>query len=70
MAKTVDPLRVAIPLKQHTGVPAEPIVQIGHKVHKGQLIAQVPTDKLGANIHASISGTVIGITQELMIVER
>ena len=70
VAKTVDPPRVAIPLKQHTGIPAEPIVQIGHKVHKGQLIAQVPTDKLGANIHASISGTVIGITQELMIVER
>lgn len=54
---------VNIPLKQHIGVVANPTVHIGDKVTKGQLIGTCG-DKLGANVHASIDGEVIGITEE------
>lgn len=39
------------------GVPAEPVISDGAHVEKGQLIAACPEGKLGANLHASISGT-------------
>ncbi len=45
-----------IPLLQHIGKPAKPIVREGEEVKRGQLIA-VP-DGLGANIHSSVSGIV------------
>jgi Na+-translocating ferredoxin:NAD+ oxidoreductase RnfC subunit len=49
---------VHIPLKQHIGAPATPIVAINEKVTEGQLIAHMAPDELGANVHASISGVV------------
>ena len=39
-------------------LPAEPVVQVGDRVSKGQLIADIPEGKLAARIHASIDGTV------------
>jgi len=45
-------------LKQHIGETTVPVVNTGDIVSKGDLIAKVPDGKLGANIHASISGTV------------
>ena len=54
---------VKILLKQHIGVDATPIVKIGDKVSKGTLIGTC-YDKLGANIHASIDGKVIDITDK------
>jgi Na+-translocating ferredoxin:NAD+ oxidoreductase RnfC subunit len=50
--------RVQIPLKQHIGAPAAPLVKAGEKVSRGQLIAEMPSGALGANVHASIDGTV------------
>ena len=52
------PQRVVIPLQQHVGAPAVPTVRPGEAVHIGDLIAAFPAGKLGANIHASISGKV------------
>lgn len=49
---------VKIPLKQHTGIEARPVVKIGDKVKKGDLIALVEIDEVGACVHASIDGTV------------
>jgi Na+-translocating ferredoxin:NAD+ oxidoreductase RnfC subunit len=54
----VHPKRVSIALQQHVGVPAVPVVKSGDTVKKGQLIADIPDDKLGAPIHASIDGTI------------
>ncbi|KXB57300.1 Respiratory-chain NADH dehydrogenase subunit [Gemelliphila asaccharolytica] len=48
--------KISIPLKQHVGAPCAAIVEVGEHVKRGQLIA-TPTG-LGANIHASLSGTV------------
>jgi len=51
------PKIVFIPIAQHIGAPAKPIVQIGDKVKAGQLIAQAG-GFVSANIHSSVSGTV------------
>ncbi|WDU82147.1 4Fe-4S dicluster domain-containing protein [Caloramator sp. Dgby_cultured_2] len=58
---------VSIPLKQHIGVPAKPIVNIGDKVREGQLIGDIDKNTLGARIHASITGTVAHIGENIVI---
>jgi Na+-translocating ferredoxin:NAD+ oxidoreductase RnfC subunit len=52
------PGRVTIPLQQHIGVPARPVVSAGDRVAVGDVIARIPEGKLGADIHASIAGQV------------
>ena len=54
------PAQLVLPLAQHVGDPAQPIVSIGERVLKGQLIAEFE-GSLGAPIHASSSGKVIAI---------
>jgi len=58
----LEPSHVKIKLKQHTGALAKPAVRAGEKVGSGQVIAAVEPPDLGANIHASINGTVKAIT--------
>ncbi len=62
------PQIVKILLKQHAGIPAKPIVKLGDHVNKGALIANVDKDKIGAKIHASISGNVIDVTNDYVII--
>ena len=64
-----QPPRVRIPLKQHTGVPATPILAEGSSVKPGDLIASVPDGKLGANVHASVGGRVARVTDEFIAME-
>jgi Na+-translocating ferredoxin:NAD+ oxidoreductase RnfC subunit len=52
------PRRVTIPLKQHAGAPAAPLVKCGDRVREGDLIGAPEAGKLGARIHASIDGVV------------
>ena len=59
-----DVKSVSIPLSQHIGAPAVPVVAVGDEVKIGQKIADVPEDKLGCPIHASISGKVTGIVKK------
>ena len=54
------PEQVIIPLGQHIGAPATPVVQKGDSVKAGQLIAQA-AGFVSANIHSSVSGTVVTI---------
>ena len=54
------PSQLVLPITQHVGDPAQPIVGIGERVLKGQLIAAVD-GTLGAPVHASSSGTVVAI---------
>ncbi|WP_036129506.1 electron transport complex subunit RsxC [Marinobacter nitratireducens] len=51
------PERLVLPLQQHIGVPAEPLVHVGDRVLKGQKIADV-TGGLGVPVHAPTSGIV------------
>mgnify|MGYP002148511084 CR=1 FL=1 len=54
------PERVFMPLQQHVGGAARPVVLVGQKVLKGQLIADAQGN-ISAPIHASVSGTVLAI---------
>lgn len=56
------PEEVAVPMIQHIGAPATPIVAKGDKVLTGQLIAQA-TGFVSANIHSPISGVVKAIEE-------
>ena len=53
---------VQILLKQHIGAPASPLLNIGDRVLIGTLIASCG-EKLGANIHSSINGSITNITE-------
>lgn len=55
------PAQLILPLQQHIGAPAEPVVAVGDKVLKGQLIAVATHDKISANIHAPSSGVISAI---------
>lgn len=54
------PEQVEIPLLQHFGAPGRPLVNKKDRVQEGDLIGQVE-NALGANIHASITGSVTNI---------
>ena len=54
------PGQLVLPIAQHVGDPAQPIVGIGEYVLKGQLIAD-PDGSVGAPVHASSSGKVVAI---------
>lgn len=55
-----DPARVVLPLQQHVGAPAQPVVQVGDRVDKGQPVAEA-TSLVSAPVHASVSGHVVDI---------
>ena len=65
---TTDCVRIA--LKMGVGAPSEPKVQVGDKVRKNQLIADIAEKKLGVKMHASISGTVTEITNDYIEIRR
>ena len=54
------PSQLVLPIDQHVGDAAQPVVGIGEHVLKGQLIAE-PYGSLGAPVHASSSGKVVAI---------
>jgi electron transport complex protein RnfC len=54
------PHQLVLPLTQHSGNPARPVVAIGEKVLKGQLVAD-SDGVLSAPVHASSSGKVVAI---------
>ena len=54
--------KVRIPLKMHAGAPSRPVVEEGDIVSRGQLIADIPENALGAKIHASMDGKVTAVT--------
>jgi len=59
---------VRIPVKQHIGAPARPVVQAGDTVVRGQLIASAD-GKVSANVHASIDG-VVSETGNVVVIRR
>ena len=54
------PRRLILPLQQHIGQSAEPVVVVGESVKKGQIVARAP-DYVSAPIHAPTSGRVLEI---------
>ncbi|HHV86914.1 MAG TPA: electron transport complex subunit RsxC [Petrimonas sp.] len=58
------PAQVIIPLTQHIGAPCQPVVKKGDKVKVGTLIGKT-VGFVSANIHSSVSGTVLKIDKAL-----
>lgn len=59
------PMTACVPLSQHIGAPAEPLVEKGQHVSRGECIAQ--TQKfISARVHAPITGTVSSIDNVIM----
>lgn len=56
------PRRIVLPLQQHIGDRPEPLVEVGDRVLKGQIIARAG-DYLSAPVHASTSGCVVEMTE-------
>ena len=52
------PGKVKILMSQHIGAPCVPAVKEGQRVEKGAVVGDLPADKLGCPVHASIYGTV------------
>lgn len=67
---TKPPERVAIPLLQHSGSPAKPIVEVGMEVRRGQIIGVAEEGRVSANVHASIDGVVEHVNGSVVIRNR
>ncbi|NVL90543.1 MAG: electron transport complex subunit RsxC [Desulfobacterales bacterium] len=57
------PSQIRLFLKQHVGAPCKPQVKKKDKVTEGDVVASV--EKLGANLHSGVSGTVKGVVNAL-----
>ncbi len=70
-AKEIDliriplPDKVVLPMQQRIGEQAKPCVSVGEHVLTGQVIATIDDDRC-APVHASISGTVVAIDNQVM----
>ncbi|MBP3531184.1 MAG: SLBB domain-containing protein [Thermoguttaceae bacterium] len=68
LAGVYQPKSVEIPLKQHIGAPCVAVVSVGETVRRGQTIGTRPVadgkTALGADVHASIDGTVVAVSPE------
>ena len=60
IGRMADPQKVWVPLSQHIGKPAIPVVSAGERVLRGQLIAK-KAEGISANIYSPIAGTVQGV---------
>jgi len=71
--RLVETGEVEILLRQHIGAACVPIVQVGERVSKGQVIAIRPVidgkPALGVDIHSSLDGKVSAITAESICVQ-
>lgn len=72
------PQKVVLPVSQHIGAPAKPIVTVGETVSRGQIVAE-PGGFVSAGIFATISGNVqavgnflhpMGVNSPAIVIER
>lgn len=68
--KAVTTNCVRIALRMGVGAPSVPVVAVGDKVRKNQLIADIMEGKLGVKMHASISGIVTDITDDYIEIRK
>ena len=59
------PPELVLPLSQHIGAPATPVVGIGERVLKGQMIAEA-AGFVSVPVHAPTSGTIVAIEDRLI----
>lgn len=62
-----QPRQVILPLQQGAGRPVQPLVRPGDKVARGEVIGRLAENEMGANLHASIAGTVVHVGDTIVI---
>ena len=65
--RPLAPRRVELPLRQHAGATAVPVVRSGERVRPGDVVAAPAEGTLGARIHASIAGVVTSVDASVVI---
>ncbi|MEW6509492.1 MAG: 4Fe-4S dicluster domain-containing protein [Bacteroidota bacterium] len=65
-----SPASVRIPLAQHIGAPARPVVRTGTTVRAGDVVGEHAGELAGASVHASIGGVVSAVDGEVVIQQR
>jgi len=58
--------RYIVPMRQHIGEPAQPVVKTGDRVLKGQMIG-APEGRISAAVHAPTSGRVAAVEQRPIV---
>lgn len=64
--KMTIPQEILLPMSQHIGAPATPVVKVGDEVRVGQLVAEA-SSAVSAPIYASVSGKVTKIEDFLCV---
>ena len=59
------PARLVLPLSQHIGAPAAPVVTVGEQVLKGQVLAEA-NGFVSVPVHAPSSGVVTAVEERLV----
>lgn len=62
------PSKVELLLKQHAGLPAQVVVNVGDRVQEGDMIGET-AGEISARVHASIAGRVILVDSKRVIIE-
>jgi hypothetical protein len=65
----IHPSVVRIPLRQHSGTPARPVVKEGHRVKTYDMIGEASSE-ISCTVHASIDGIVKMISDDEITIER
>ena len=65
----IHPNRVRVPLRQHSGTPAQPAVKEGDRVKTNDIIGNASSE-ISCTMHASIDGIVKKITEDEITIER
>jgi Na+-translocating ferredoxin:NAD+ oxidoreductase RnfC subunit len=63
----LEPTKVSIPLLQHVGGEAKPVVKKGERVRRGQVIGEIGPDETGARVHCSIDGVVESVNHTVVV---
>ena len=67
--KEISVSQVKISLSQHIGAKAQPVVKKNDMVGQGDLIARAEEGKLSLPVHASITGEVIEVNEQFIIIK-
>jgi len=61
--------RLVVPLAQHAGAPARPVVSQGQEVNSGDLLGEIPDGALGARVHTGLAGKVVEVNSNSVTID-
>ena len=64
----ITPSKLVLPMSQHIGLPAIPVVKIGDEVKKGDMVAKAAEGAPSACIHAAYDGVVDSVDKNKIVI--